>query len=140
MLFDANNKIVQLCARGMELEATQPDIAKNLFMQAWDASTNDFEKFTAAHYVARHQTSIKDKLYWDKIALEFALKVDDIRSYYPSLYLNIAKCYEDLHDYGNAKINYQKAFSYEADLPGDGYGQMIRQGIANGIKRISKMP
>jgi len=79
MLFDANNKIVQLCARGMELEATQPDIAKNLFMQAWDASTNDFEKFTAAHYVARHQTSIKDKLYWDKIALEFALKVDDIR-------------------------------------------------------------
>jgi len=79
-------------------------------------------------------------LYWDKIALEFALKVDDIRSYYPSLYLNIAKCYEDLHDYGNAKINYKQAFSYEADLPDDGYGQMIRQGIANGIKRISKMP
>jgi rifampin ADP-ribosylating transferase len=138
MHFEPDNKIVQLCARGMELEATQPEEAKALFIHAWDASTNDLEKCIAAHYVARHQTSTEEKLKWDITALEFALKINDssIKSYYPSLYFNIAKCYEDLNDYRNAGINYQHALSHENNLPADGYGQMIRSGIRNGIKRI----
>src|SRR5579864_6491359 len=111
MHFDPNNTIVQFCAKGMELEATQPSEAKALFIQAWNEAKTDIEKFTAAHYVARQQPSTKDKLHWDKTALEFALKIEDdgIKSNYPSLYLNIAKCYEDLGDYNNAHINYQKA-------------------------------
>ncbi len=139
--FDPGNKIIQLCAKGMELEAKQPEEARTLFLQAWNESTNDFEKFTAAHYVARHQTSIEDKLNWDKTALEFALKVDDdnIAISYPSLYLNIAKCYEELKDFDNARKNYQAALSYENNLPDDGYGQMIKSGIRNGIARISEL-
>jgi tetratricopeptide (TPR) repeat protein len=138
MHFDPTNKIVQLCANGIEMETTQPEEAKALFLQAWNASTNDFEKCIAAHYVARHQISTEDKLQWDKTALDFALKIDDgdIQPHLPSLYLNVAKCYEDLKDYDNAIINYQNALSYENHLPEDGYGQMIRAGISNGIKRV----
>ena len=139
MHFDPNNKIIQLCAKGMEMEAKQPDEAKALFLQAWNEAANDFEKFTAAHYVARHQTSAADKLQWDKTALALALKIDDdnMKTNYPSLYLNIAKCYEDLKDFDNAKLNYETALSYENNLPENGYGQIIKSGIRNGIARVS---
>jgi len=138
MHFDPNNRIVQRCVRGMELETTQPEEAKALFMQAWSASIDDVEKCIAAHYVARHQPSTEEKLQWDKTALEFALKINGshMKLYYPSLYLNIAKCYEDMNDHDNASINYQHALFYENNLPEDGYGQMIRSGIRNGLKRI----
>jgi hypothetical protein len=47
----------------MEMEEKgNPEEAKNLFIQAWNESTNDFEKFLAAHYVARHQTNPADRL------------------------------------------------------------------------------
>lgn len=139
MHFDPNNKIVQLCAGGMELEATKPEEAKALFMHAWNTSTNDLEKCIAAHYVARHQPSTEEKLHWDKMALEFALKINDshIKLYYSSLYLNIAKCYEDMNDHDNASINYQNALLYENNLPENGYGQMIRSGIRQAMARNS---
>ncbi len=80
-------------------------------------------------------------MHWDKTALEFALKIEDdsIKSNYPSLYLNIAKCYEDLEDYDNARINYQKALSYENNLADNDYGQMIRSGIRKGIARVAEL-
>ena len=140
MQFDPKNKIVQLCARGMEMETKEkPDEARALFLQAWDEATNDFEKFTAAHYVARHQKSIHDKLKWDETALGFALKINDssLHASYPSLYLNIAKCYEDLKDIDNAQKYYQVALSYVNYLPDNSYGQMIKAGIKNGIERLS---
>ena len=61
---------------------------------------NHFEKFISAHYVARHQENIQDKLKWDETALNLALKINDknIKGALPSLYLNIAKCHEDLKD------------------------------------------
>jgi|SRR5436189_5021749 tetratricopeptide (TPR) repeat protein len=140
MQFDPNNRIVQLCAKGMEMEmAEKPDQAEACFLQAWNEATTDLEKFTAAHYVARHQKSIQDKLKWDESALEFALKISDssLNASYPSLYLNIAKCYEDLKDKDNAQKNYQAALVYINDLPDNGYGQMIKSGIKNGIERLS---
>jgi len=140
MQFDPDNKIVQLCAKGMEREmAHQPEEASALFLQAWQDAGTDLEKFTAAHYVARHQGSVEDKLKWDMTALAFALKINDdsMQTSYPSLYLNIAKCYEDLQDKENAQKNYEAALSYANELPDTGYGQMIRSGIKNGINRLS---
>ena len=141
MQFDTNNKIIELCAKGMEMEAKNPEDAKALFLQAWNKSETDFEKFTSAHYVARHQTSTEDKLQWDKTALEFALKIHDdmMKANYPSLYLNIAKCYEDLKDFKNARKNYEAAQQYENNLPENDYGKMIKAGIKNGMTRISKI-
>jgi tetratricopeptide (TPR) repeat protein len=140
MQVDPNNKIVKLCAQGMEMEGKgNPEEASKYFLQAWNEATNDFEKFTAAHYVARHQKSVADKLNWDETALQLALKINDdtIKGTYPSLYLNIAKCYEDLNDFDNARKNYQLALSFTNLLSDSGYGNMIKGGIMNGIERVA---
>ncbi len=101
MEFSPNNNVVKLCIQGMDMEDKgKPEEASRIFLQAWDEAENDFEKFTAAYYVARHQNNIADKLKWLETALEFGLKINDdtVKSAFPALYLNIAKCYEDLDD------------------------------------------
>ena len=141
MQFDPNNSIIKLCADGMSLEGQgKKEEANNLFQQSWNEAANDFEKFTAAHYVARHQQTVEDKLKWDQTALEFAVKINDhgIKETYPSLYLNLARCYEDLNDFDNAKKNYELAVAFTGFLPDDGYGNMIKSGVANGISRVTK--
>jgi tetratricopeptide (TPR) repeat protein len=140
MDFNKDNKVAQLCAKGMELEGQgQLTKASKLFDEAWNIATADVEKFTAAHYVARHQKSISDKLKWDETALKHALNLnnDTVKGTLPSLYLNIGKCYEDLNDFEKAKSNYQKAFSFVSFLPDNGYGNMIKKGIINGLKRTT---
>ena len=138
MQFDPDNPIIQLCVKGIEMEANNPDQAKALFLQAWDRATTDVEKFTAAHYLARHQDSATEKLEWDRRALQLALQSQDdsIMSSYPSLYLNVGKDYEDLGDLEQAKSNYQLALLYSPHLSSEGYGKMIRQGIESGLKRL----
>src|SRR5690606_13396544 len=139
MHFNTNNKIVKLCSEGMALEGLgRKEDALILFQQAWDEATNDFEKFTAAHYVARHQENIADKSKWDETALQLALKINDdnVKGALPSLYLNIAKCHEDLNDFQNARINYKLALTFSNLLPDNGYGNMIKGGIKNGIDRV----
>lgn len=139
MLFDPENTIVKLCALGMskEQEGLTEEAAK-LFSQAWNEAENDTERFIAAHYLARHQRTVADKLKWDEAALELALKINDdlIRSTFPSLYLNIAKCCEDLNDLPKAKKNYELALSFADKLPDDGYGKLIRGGIVSGLERM----
>jgi tetratricopeptide (TPR) repeat protein len=140
MQFDPNNPVVKLCALGMDLEGEgKPEAAYQLFRKAWNESSDDFERFIAAHYIARHQKSAADKLTWDKTALDLALKLNDhaMEANYPSLYLNVGKCYEDLNDFDQARENYQFALSFSDQLPNNGYGDMIRSGIRNGIKRVS---
>ena len=116
MEFNQNNNIVKLCLQGIGMEEnSKPNEASRLFLQAWNEATNDFEKFIAAHYVSRHQKNVPDKLKWLKTALKHALKVNDdtVTSAFPSLYLNIAKCYEDIGDPGEAKKNRELAASFK---------------------------
>jgi hypothetical protein len=140
MQFDTNNNIVKLCAQGMIVEGEgKPQEAHEIFLQAWNGSTNDLEKFISVHYMGRRQKTIAEKLDWDKTALNFALRVNDEnrKASYRPLYLNIAKCYEDLNDHNNAEKNYQLAFSFANLLPEDGDGKMIKQGIENGMNTIA---
>lgn len=136
-MFDPENKIVRLCGEGMHKEGN-PGEALALFQQAWDEASTDFEKLVAAHYLARQQDNVAAKLYWDETALSFARNVNDeqVKSTYPSLYLNIAKGYEDLHDFEKAKYHYEQALSFTSFLPEDGFSNFIKNGIANGLKRI----
>lgn len=139
MLFDPDNPIMKLCTQGMELEGQgMPDEAGNLFVQAWNEATTDFEKFTSAHYVARHQETVPDKLHWDEQALKYALRVNApmMNAALPSLYLNIAKCHEDLKDLTKAREHYELALSYTQFLSDDGYGNLIKRGILSGIERV----
>ncbi len=108
MEFSPSNNVVKLCLQGMDMEEKgNAEAASKLFLQAWNEATDDFEKFTAAHYVARHQTNATDKLKWYETALQFALSINDdtVNSALPNLYLNIAKCYEELGDAEAAKKN-----------------------------------
>jgi tetratricopeptide (TPR) repeat protein len=116
MEFSPFNPIVKLCLQGMDLEEKgNPQEALQLFLQGWDEATNDFEKYLAAHYIARQQKTIPDKLKWLETALQFALKINDdaVKSAFPSLYSNIAKCYEELGDPGIAKENFELANSFK---------------------------
>ena len=90
MQFNPESPVNQLCAQGMQLECeAQPVKAAALFRQAWELAVTPVEKFTAAHYVARHQINVSAKLRWDETALNCALEADapDIHQVYPSLYL-----------------------------------------------------
>ncbi len=116
MEFSPFNKIVKLCLQGMALEEQgNSEEAGKLFLQAWNEATNDFEKFLAAHYVARQQKTVFDKLRWLETTLTYALKVNDnsVKSAFPSLYSNIAQCYEDLNNPEKAKENLDLATSYK---------------------------
>ena len=126
MEFSPFNNIVKLCLKGMEMEEKgKPEEASKLFEQGWNEATNDFEKFLTAHYIARQQKTVTDRLNWLKTTLQYALKVNDntVQSAFPSLYLNIAKCYEDLNDHNKAKENSElaKSFKYNSSDNGPFY-------------------
>lgn len=115
MEFSPFNRIVKLCLQGMGFEEKgRPEEASEIFVQAWNEATNDFEKFLAAYYVARHQINVSDRLSWYQTALRLALTINDdsVKGAYASLYINIAKCYEDLNDFDNVKENYELGNSF----------------------------
>ena len=121
MEFSPFNNVVKRCLQGMDMEEKgKPEEAGKLFLQGWNEATNDFEKFLAAYYVARHQKTVPDKLKWLETALEHALKINDdtVKSAFPSLYLNIAKCYEDLCNTEKSKENAELAILFK-DNPSD---------------------
>ena len=138
MQFDPENKVVKLCAEGMSVEG-EPEKARALFQQAWDAATNDFEAFTAAHYLARHQDTPEDTLKWNLESLNRAKNVQDdgIEECFPSLYLNVGKSYEDLGNRQQAFDHYRLASDYVSFLPADGFGEMLKRGIDAGLKRTN---
>ena len=114
MDFDPRNRVVQLCMQGMEREDhARPEEAKRLFLQAWSEAADDFERFIAAHFVARHQANVADKLHWLQTALQFALKVsnESVAAAFPSLYSNIAECMEHMGDRANAETHRALAVS-----------------------------
>lgn len=118
MEFDPNNHVVKLCVQGMDMEEKgKPEAAGRIFLQSWNEATNDFEKFIAAYYVARHQNHVRDKLKWLETSLQFALKINDVSvpGAFPSLYTNIAKCYEELNDVDNARKNHELANSFTSN-------------------------
>src|SRR2546421_12103448 len=105
MEFNPHNNVIKLCLQAMAMEEKgNPEEASRLFLQAWDESTNDFEKFTAGHYVARHQEKVSDRLKWLETALHSALNINDEagKGGFPSLHSNIGKCYEEFGVLGNA--------------------------------------
>ena len=123
MEFNPNNNIVKLCLQGMDIEGkSKPEEASKIFLKAWNEATNDFEKFIAAHYVTRHQKSVPDKLKWVEATLQLALKInnDYVKGVFPSLYSNMAKCYEELGDLDNAKKNYELANPFKDKLSDNG--------------------
>lgn len=113
--FDPNNGVVRLCVMGMGMENSgKPEEADRLFQQAWSEAMNDFERFIAAYFVARHQKA-SDKLKWLQTSLDLAQKWDDVstKSALSMLYTSIAQVYEELCQTDNAKRYDELSKSYE---------------------------
>lgn len=90
MQFDLSNKVVKLCADCMSAEAQgETDVAKKCFQEAWALAETNFERFTAAHYMARNQGNATAELQWNIDALKYAEAMgdDEVKSHFPSLTL-----------------------------------------------------
>ena len=114
--FDPNNVVIKLCLRGISLEESgKIEDANRMFQEAWHKATEDYERFIASYYLARQQKSITEKLKWMETSLQCALNINDynVISAYSTLYVNIAKYYEELGDSDNAKRNYELSNSYK---------------------------
>lgn len=123
MDFNPNSQVIQLCVQGMQMEEeNKPEEASKLFLQAWNESTNDFEKFTTAYFVARHRKGVADKLNWLQTSLQAALNVNNegVKGALPSLYSNIAKCYEELGDHNKARTNHELSILVASNLSDKG--------------------
>jgi hypothetical protein len=141
MLYDPDNPVVQLCARGIEKEASDPSMAAELYLRAWEEASSPLEACTAAHYLARVQSDPGASLRWNLVALEKAELIagGEIEAIYPSLHLNVAYGYEQKGD----PVNREKALKHYllaqracGALASDGYGGMIRKGIEAGLERM----
>ena len=118
MEFSPFNPNVKLCIQGMELEEKdQRAEAAGIFQQAWEDAGNDFEKFLAAHYLARHQASVANELNWLETALQFATKLnsDAANSALPALHQKIARCYEALGDSARANEHASLSLSHQSN-------------------------
>lgn len=121
MEFNPSNHVVKRCLQAMAMEENgKYEEAYKLFLQAWNDATDDFEKFTAAHYVVRYQENVFDKLKWLETALQYALKINGhtVQSAFPSLYQSIAKCYEESGEPDMAK-KYEELAASIKDKPAD---------------------
>jgi len=101
---------------GME-DKSEPEEATRVFLQAWNEATNDFERFIAAYYVARHQAITLEKLEWLGRSFNYALKINDVtvKAAFPTLYSQIAECYEELNDLDKARKYSDLASSHSND-------------------------
>jgi len=109
---DLQNPVVQLCVEGtrLEFEGKQSD-ARKLYWEAWKTARDDFEACIAAHYVARFQESLQDKLTWNLEALNRANAADYdlVKDFYPSLYLNLGHSFELVGDLEESRKYYELA-------------------------------
>lgn len=103
---DLENPVVRLCVEGTQAEFQgKKDDACNLYRQAWEAATDDYEACIAAHYMARCQRTPEEILRWNQEALQRANGVKDsrVKEFYPSLYLNLGSSYELMSNHVEAK-------------------------------------
>ncbi len=121
MEFSPNNPIVKLCLQALGIEEKgMEEEAGNLLLQAWNESTQPFERFMSAWFLARGPIQAGDKLRWLEAALQAALEIQDgsVKSALPSLHSDIARCHEDLSHPDQAERSRALAASLD-DAPAD---------------------
>jgi tetratricopeptide (TPR) repeat protein len=138
---DPNNRVVRLCAGGIAAEMQgRLDEATRLYQEAWEARQDDYEACIVSHYLARVQRTPNEALAWNQESLRYADAVNDERvaPFYPSLYLNVGKAHEDLGNREDARKFYLRAEANAASLPEGKYGDMVRRGVAEGLRRVAE--
>jgi tetratricopeptide (TPR) repeat protein len=139
MTTDSNNAVVALCAAGMAIEGDLP-AARRLFEQAWKVRRDDYDASIAAHFLARHQTTVEDRLAWNIRAARHAEVVADdrARELKASLYLNLADAYLAVGNSADARAAIGRAAESLDDLPVDGYRDFVKRGIDGLVRRLDE--
>jgi tetratricopeptide (TPR) repeat protein len=112
------------------------------------ADGDPFHRCTLAHFMADVQDDPEQELLWDQRALAAADGLDDdraqawhpslqVRGFYPSLHLNLAEDYRKLGRPEQARAHLEQATAALDALPDDGYGQLIRGGVARLAERLA---
>jgi len=119
--------------------------ARVLFARIWDEIGGEqgdpLHVCTLAHAMADVQDDVREELVWDKRALVAAGLLTDQRvaqagvtlsvaGLYPSLHLNLSECYRKLGDLDRAREHLRHAQDTVGALGDDGYGRMIKDGLA----------
>ena len=136
---DPNNPVIRFCVQGMECEARGMfEDASQLFLNAWNQSTSDFERCIAAHYVARHQKDPLNTLTWNEVSLDYAKAIGDdgVLEFYPSLYLNLGRACEDLGKCDDARRFYEMSASVMDTLPDGRYSRVVREAVETALQRV----
>jgi hypothetical protein len=137
---DPDNSVLALCAAGMAVGGDAA-AATEFFARAWAARADDFEAAVAAHYVARVQATMAEKLAWDARAAshaEAARAAGDARvnGLLASLNLNVG---DGLLEQGRRAEAREAAARAEAGLDflaEDGYRAFVAGAIARLQGRI----
>jgi hypothetical protein len=130
------------------------DVARPRFAEIWNEigpEGDPFHRCTLAHFAADVQPDVKAELMWDLRALAAADEVTDERAqryhsslsvagFYPSLHLNLADVYRRLGEHEKAREHIGRAQAAVDVLTDDGYGRMIRQGIARTAAQLVEEP
>jgi tetratricopeptide (TPR) repeat protein len=137
------NPVVQLCGQGMQAEADGREAdARDLFLQAGETATDDYEACVAAHCVARRQPTPAETLHWNQECLDRVDRVGDdrVKAFYASLHLNMARAHADLYQPEAAREHYRQAAAHLPDVPPGQYADWTRYAIANGLRSTDALP
>ncbi|MGC4789195.1 hypothetical protein ACLQ22_15345 [Micromonospora sp. DT178] len=121
-------------------QATARDALTELWHRVGDTG-DALHRCTIAHHLADLQDSVAEELRWDRRALAAVADLSDarvqrhhaslqVRAFLPSLHLNLADGYRRAGDGERARHHVTVAAPLAAELPDDGYGEMIRDAIA----------
>lgn len=127
------------------------EAARLLLGALWDEIGGErgdpLHRCTLAHALADVQDDVREELVWDLRALEAAGLLTDERmaragmalpvaGLYPSLHLNLTECYRRLGDLDRAREHLRLARATIDALGDDGYGRLIRQGLAEIAEKL----
>jgi hypothetical protein len=127
--------------------------ARRSFVEIWSDmgdAPDPFHVCTLAHYMADVQDEVAQELEWDVRALKAASQVTDerakqhhaslsIRSFFPSLHLNVGDAYFRLGDLENAREHLRSARSCLGDLPDSPLADITRKGIEGLAQRLESV-
>ncbi|MEP6620919.1 MAG: hypothetical protein ABJE47_16460 [bacterium] len=138
MNIDPTNPVVALCAAGMVIDGDAA-AAHRLFEQAWAARQDDYDASIAAHFLARHQPTMEDRVHWNTVAAQHAESVTDGRTleFKASLYLNLADSCFAIGDRVTAATALDTARTHVLALTDGGYRAFVERGIAGLQSRLA---
>jgi hypothetical protein len=141
----AGDEVMQRIATAQELAmAGDREGARAAFAAVWDdvgEAGDALHVVSLAHYMADVQDDPRAELEWDRRALRAVERLTDertgqhhtslsVRGFLPSLHLNLAADHAKLGDRDAALQHLAAAEAAAPVLADDGYGRMIRGGIA----------